>query len=136
MLITPVPNAIAALDDPFGRGWSLLGLPHHWVSFGFLHDRTGVLLIWAAQRIGEDIDARLFSFAARSLLLSILAALLVTVTAMLLAYLQRLHRDRLMQSAVRLSLLGYAIPGTVLAVGFFIRSVRGGYCCRGGRRSE
>ncbi len=78
------------------------------------------LLIWAAQRLGDDVDARLLSFSTRSLLLSGLAAVLVTSTAMLLAYLQRQHRDRIMQSAVRLSLLGYAIPGTVLAVGFFI----------------
>ena len=35
-LLTDGQYAIAALNDPFGRGWSLLGLPHHWVSFGFL----------------------------------------------------------------------------------------------------
>jgi hypothetical protein len=41
--------AIAALNDPLGRGWSLLGLPDHWVSFAFLNDRAAVTAIWNAQ---------------------------------------------------------------------------------------
>jgi len=40
---------VAALDDPLGRGWSLLGLPHHWVSFGFASDPASVAAIWNAQ---------------------------------------------------------------------------------------
>ena len=78
------------------------------------------LLYWLAQRYADDIDLRLLGFAGRSLLLSILAAVLVTAVALLLAYLQRLQRDRLMHGIARVATLGYAIPGTVLAVGFFI----------------
>jgi hypothetical protein len=48
-LLTDGQYAIAALDDPFGRGWHLLGLPEHWVSFGFLRDRAGVTAVWLAQ---------------------------------------------------------------------------------------
>ena len=33
---------IAALNDPLARGASLLGLPHHWVSFGFATDPAAV----------------------------------------------------------------------------------------------
>jgi hypothetical protein len=40
---------IAALNDPFARGASLLGLPHHWVSFAFLTDPARVTAIWNAQ---------------------------------------------------------------------------------------
>lgn len=40
---------IAMLNDPLGRGWSLLGLPEHWVSFGFLADPGAVLAIWNLQ---------------------------------------------------------------------------------------
>ena len=40
---------VAALNDPLDRGWSLLGLPHHWVSFGFLSDPDAVARIWNAQ---------------------------------------------------------------------------------------
>jgi hypothetical protein len=42
-------TATAALNDPFGRGWQLLGLPDHWVSFGFLTTHSGVQMIWMAQ---------------------------------------------------------------------------------------
>jgi hypothetical protein len=41
--------AIAALNDPLGRGWSLLGLPEHWVSLGFLADPARVAAIWNTQ---------------------------------------------------------------------------------------
>ncbi|WP_413874533.1 hypothetical protein [Albidovulum sp.] len=48
-LLTNGQYALAALDDPFGSGASLLGLPEHWVSFGFLHRRGGVMAIWTFQ---------------------------------------------------------------------------------------
>src|SRR5690606_8395854 len=48
-LLTDGQYAIAALNDPFGNGRSLLGLPDHWVSFGFLATQSGVLAVWTAQ---------------------------------------------------------------------------------------
>ncbi|MCW3781615.1 hypothetical protein [Defluviimonas salinarum] len=48
-LLTNGQYAIAALNDPFARGWQLLGLSEHWVSFGFLATRAGVRMIWIAQ---------------------------------------------------------------------------------------
>ncbi|MEZ5779043.1 MAG: hypothetical protein R3E44_11845 [Paracoccaceae bacterium] len=48
-LLTNGQYAIAALDDPFARGWSLLGLQDHWVGFGFLATRSGVQAVWTAQ---------------------------------------------------------------------------------------
>ncbi|MGL4279898.1 MAG: hypothetical protein ACRCS0_06005, partial [Albidovulum sp.] len=48
-LLTNGQYVLAALNDPFGRGWRLLGLPDHWVSFGFLATRQGVLAVWIAQ---------------------------------------------------------------------------------------
>lgn len=48
-LLTNGQYVIAALNDPFGRGWQLLGLPEHWVSFGFLSTRDGTISIWIAQ---------------------------------------------------------------------------------------
>ncbi len=41
--------AVAALNDPLDRGWDLLGLPEHWVSFGFLSVPASVTAIWNAQ---------------------------------------------------------------------------------------
>lgn len=48
-LLTQGQYVVAALDDPLGRGWHLVGLPAHWVSFGFLADRAAVTAIWQAQ---------------------------------------------------------------------------------------
>ena len=40
---------MVAASDPFGRGWNPLGLPEHWVSFGFLGDAGAVQVIWNLQ---------------------------------------------------------------------------------------
>lgn len=48
-LLTNGQYAVAALNDPFGTGSAWLGLPDHWVSFGFLAERDGVQAIWIAQ---------------------------------------------------------------------------------------
>ncbi|MFO1209816.1 MAG: hypothetical protein U1E40_11425 [Amaricoccus sp.] len=48
-LLTGGRYAIAALNDPLERGWSLFGLAHDWASFGFLSDRAAVAAIWNAQ---------------------------------------------------------------------------------------
>lgn len=48
-LLTDGQYVLVALNDPFDRGWALLGLPDHWISFGFLSTRSGVQTIWAVQ---------------------------------------------------------------------------------------
>jgi hypothetical protein len=48
-LLTQGQYAIAAVDDPLDSGLHLLGLPDHWVSFGFLTQAGPVALIWQAQ---------------------------------------------------------------------------------------
>lgn len=48
-LLTNGQYAVVAASDPFGRGWNPLGLPEHWVSFGFLGDAGAVQVIWNLQ---------------------------------------------------------------------------------------
>jgi hypothetical protein len=48
-LLTGGQYALAALNDPLHTGARLLGLPHDWITFGFLADRHQVLMIWNAQ---------------------------------------------------------------------------------------
>ena len=48
-LLTQGQYAVAALNDPLERGWALIGLPEHWVSFGFLGDRGWVWAIWGVE---------------------------------------------------------------------------------------
>lgn len=49
MLLTAGQYTLAALNDPFLQGDSYLALPPFYVSFGFLTDRGGMSLIYAAQ---------------------------------------------------------------------------------------
>ncbi len=74
---------------------------------------------WAAQHLA-DLDTRYFSFLWHSLLLAAMTALLVTFCALLLSYANRRHPDPFMRITTRLATLGYALPGAVLAVGFFV----------------
>ena len=48
-LLTTGQYTLAALNDPFFRGDSILGLPAFYVSFGFLADRWFMTLIWNLQ---------------------------------------------------------------------------------------
>ncbi len=58
--------------------------------------------------------------AANSLILSTSAALTTLVIGLILAYSRRLHDTRPMRTLMRLSSLGYAMPGAVLAVGVIV----------------
>lgn len=75
---------------------------------------------WAAQVWADELDARYAGFVLRSLALSTIAALAVGVLGLMLAHLLRRHPEPANQWLARLSVLGYAIPGTVLGVGIFI----------------
>lgn len=78
------------------------------------------LLAWARNIVATDLDARYLDFAWHSLLLAGLGALLVVSLAMSLGYAQRLRPTLGMQFTARLATIGYALPGAVLAVGFYI----------------
>ncbi len=78
------------------------------------------LVMWAIAVAPADWDVRYWGFIGHSLLLSALAALLVVAAGLWLAYAQRQHPGRLTQWWVRLSTLGYALPGMLLSVGLFV----------------
>jgi iron(III) transport system permease protein len=78
------------------------------------------LLFWTRDIIADDLDARYIAFAWHSLLLAGLGAALVVSLALALGYAQRLRPTPAMQLTARLATLGYALPGAVLAVGFYI----------------
>ncbi|WP_404789513.1 ABC transporter permease [Altericista sp. CCNU0014] len=67
-----------------------------------------------AAAAGED---RFWSFASNSLLLAGLTALLAVAIAVILAYGQRLDPSKPNRIATQAAVLGYAIPGSVIAVG-------------------
>jgi iron(III) transport system permease protein len=78
------------------------------------------LLRWSIKVWAEDADARYWGFVSHSLMLSAMTAVIVAVVALLLTHLARRFPDPGTQWLKRLAALGYAIPGTVLAVGVFI----------------
>lgn len=78
------------------------------------------LLIWAKESIAVEFNPRYVSLLLRSLFFSALAAGFITGLGLLLAYVQRQHTDPFTRWVVRLATMGYALPGTVLAVGIVI----------------
>jgi iron(III) transport system permease protein len=78
------------------------------------------LLVWAIKSIATEFDPRYFGLLFRSLLFSTLAAVVITGLGLLLAYVQRKHTDPFTRWVIRLATMGYALPGTVLAVGIVI----------------
>ncbi|WP_348944680.1 iron ABC transporter permease [Chitinibacter sp. FCG-7] len=78
------------------------------------------LLLWVATIWQDDFDARYIGFTLRSMLISLFAALIVAVFALLLVFIQRRFASTGTRWVVRLATLGYAVPGSVLAVGVFL----------------
>ncbi len=87
--------------------------------FGFILP-AGQLLVWAIRTAPNVIDASFLRLTLHSLLLAGSAALVTLIVGLFMAYGRRLHSDRTVRFAVRVAGLGYAIPGTVIAVGVII----------------
>ncbi len=77
------------------------------------------LLQWAAQHAASDLDARYWGFAMRSALLAASGVLVILLAALALGYASRPTSARWVAALGRIATVGYAIPGTVLAVGLF-----------------
>ncbi|HLD65194.1 MAG TPA: iron ABC transporter permease [Pseudomonas sp.] len=78
------------------------------------------LLVWFWQRGRFDLDERYAGLILHTLYLGALAALLTVGVALLLAFARRQTPTRLIRSAVSLANLGYALPGSVLAVAMML----------------
>jgi len=75
------------------------------------------LLVWSVKTYSEEIHTGYFGFLWRSLFFALFASLVITSCALFLVYTQRRNKDKATQMMVEISTLGYALPGTVLAVG-------------------
>ena len=76
-----------------------------------------VLIGHAFQNIDQALETAYQEAVINSLSLSALAATLAVVLALVLAYARRVTANRFTRASVRLASLGYAIPGTILALG-------------------
>lgn len=68
----------------------------------------------------ESIDESFWELINNSLMLAGIAAAAGVAIALLLAYGQRLYSHIVMRSAIRVAAIGYAIPGSVIAVGIMV----------------
>ncbi len=109
----------ARLRDLGRRGWlaSLACLLP--VLFGFLLP-VGELLRLTIRHGDKAFSSWYGTMAANSFQVAIIASALTVAVAIIMAYGQRLSGSRLVAVANRTASLGYAIPGSVIAVGVFI----------------
>ncbi len=89
------------------------------VAFGFLIPAAYLLQMTIANA-EKTINQEFFNLASHSLILATITAGLGLAIALILAYGQRLRPNLLMRFAVRIAAMGYAIPGSVIAVGVLI----------------
>ncbi|MCB1733853.1 MAG: iron ABC transporter permease [Gammaproteobacteria bacterium] len=92
-------------------GWPLLVL-----TFAFILP-LWQLLTWTWQVVADDLDERYWDLLLHTLTLGGFAALFTVSSALLIAYTRRHFGHPLVRFNVRLATLGYALPGSVLAVG-------------------
>lgn len=96
--------------------WIVCSIP---VALGFLLP-AAILLNMAIANATQTFTERFWEFARNSLTLSLITAGLAIVIALVMAYGMRLKSSLPMGVAVRTASLGYAFPGTVIAVGILI----------------
>ena len=87
--------------------------------FGFI--APVAMLLWMAAIGGHNpLTERYLELTANSATLAGITAVLAVVLALFLAYVARIERSRLAAAANRVASVGYAIPGSVIAVGILI----------------
>ncbi|MCK5916980.1 MAG: iron ABC transporter permease [Cocleimonas sp.] len=86
------------------------------VLFGFILPASQ-LLVWTFTTAEDNIDRSFFMLIGNSLFLAAIAALVAVIIALMLSYSKRLFKSPLIDASVRVASLGYAVPGTVIAVG-------------------
>ena len=89
------------------------------VIFGFVLP-AGQLLFWTVTTAQTTLNADFFTLASNSLVLASIAALSAVVLALLLGYAKRLLDAPTVRVSVFIASMGYAIPGTVIAIGVML----------------
>jgi iron(III) transport system permease protein len=78
------------------------------------------LAAWSVETIADDrLGTNLWRASRNTLTLGVITALVIVVTSTLVAYGQRSHPSRLGRVVARLAAVGYAVPGTVVAVAVY-----------------
>lgn len=96
--------------------WFACFLP---VSLGFLLP-AAILMQMTITNATTTIDERFWSFTRHSFILAVVTAILAVVIAVIIGYGLRLRSNLGMRLAARIAAMGYAVPGSVIAVGILI----------------
>lgn len=110
------PGGVAPYPLSRGAGFAAMAFCSLPLLFGF-GVPVAQLTIWAARTAPEVVDSRFVGMALNSFGLAVAAGLLAVVVSVVLTYAARLDRTRLTRSVSKLALLGYSVPGAVIAVG-------------------
>ena len=78
------------------------------------------LLVWTFTTAEEVIDASFFTLVWNSVFLAAMAAVSAVSIALLLGYGKRLRKTKAISTSVNIASMGYAVPGTVIAVGVMV----------------
>lgn len=81
---------------------------------------ASVLFGSAIDNLAEGLKPEFWRSAGHSLLLAVSAAIVAVAVGLVLAYACRASRSKLVHAATALASVGYAVPGTVLAIGVLI----------------
>lgn len=81
---------------------------------------TIYLLNLTIRNYQETLNDQFWQLAKNSLILATLTAFIAVIVALIMAYGQRLISSSIINISVRISSMGYAIPGSVIAVGILI----------------
>lgn len=89
------------------------------IIFGFLIPLLQ-LIYWAILTYKEVLNPSFFNIALQSLGISLLASFLTVLIALMILYFPKWNRLKELKGSSKLVILGYAIPGAVIAIGIMI----------------
>ncbi|HZX60628.1 MAG TPA: iron ABC transporter permease [Candidatus Methylomirabilis sp.] len=102
------------------KAWTASGVAGVVVGGAFLLP-VGQLVVWSVAALGgSDFDDRYPEFVLNTLAVGGITALLAVGAAVVVAYGLRLSRSRMVAACGRIATLGYALPGSVIAVGVLV----------------
>lgn len=99
------------------NAWAVFTLCFLPLLFGFLIP-AGALLYWTLSE--AEINDGFLELAWNSFYLAFIAAVIAVTLAMVLAYAKRLSNGGVVRHSVALTGMGYALPGTIIAIGVLI----------------
>jgi iron(III) transport system permease protein len=81
---------------------------------------VGQLCYWAVLTYAEVLNASFFKIALQSLGIAVITGVITVFFALLILYIPKWNRLKILKKSSRIAILGYAIPGAVIAIGIMI----------------